>query len=129
MPLSITLLFGGLFGLMYLALAVRVSLTRKRVQAPLGDKGDRVLHRAVRAHGNFAEYAPFGLLLLALNEYHGASSTLVWILGGALMLGRILHAWGISHEQENLLFRMSGMAMTYLTFLALSVNALILALG
>ena len=55
---------------------------------------DGILPRKVRAHGNFTEYVPLGLLfLMALESMQ--QNWLVWLLGSTLTLGRIAHAYGL----------------------------------
>lgn len=38
-------------------------------------------------------------------------------LGVTLLLGRLLHAWGVSQVDENYAFRVAGMAMTFATIM------------
>ena len=76
----------------------------------------RLVERAVRAHGNCAEYVPFGLVLLGLLEGMGLPLAGVHALGTAFLAGRVLHAWGISQEPEVLRFRTAGMALTFTVF-------------
>lgn len=52
------------------------------------------LQRKVRAYGNFTEYVPLALLLIIALELMQAT-WLVWLLGSALTIGRIAHAWGV----------------------------------
>lgn len=109
----ITGIFAALLGLMFIALSVRTLLTRRRNQVAIGDGGNAELLRAVRVHGNFAEYAPFALLLLALSEINGASSTAVIALNAALLIGRCSHAFGVSQVDENYRYRVLGMSLTF----------------
>jgi hypothetical protein len=52
------------------------------------------LQRKVRAHGNFVEYVPLGLLfIVALELMH--LPWLVWLLGGTLTIARIIYAYGV----------------------------------
>jgi uncharacterized protein len=53
------------------------------------------LQRKVRAHGNFTEYVPLGLLFLVALELMKANGWLLWLLGSVLTCGRIAHAWGL----------------------------------
>jgi len=118
-----TTLYLALMGLLFLALSVRVILLRQKYQVALGDAGEKPLKRAIRVHANFAEYVPLCLLLIYFVELTGARAALVHGLGLALLLGRLLHAFGVSQVQETLKFRVSGMAIT---FGVLSVSALYL---
>lgn len=75
------------------------------------------LLRAIRAHGNFAEYAPFGLLLIAACERLGVPRVLLHALGVSLAVGRLAHAFGLSKESEAYAFRVTGMALTFTSYL------------
>lgn len=108
-----TTLYVALMGLLFLALSVRVILLRQKYQVALGDAGEKPLKRAIRVHANFAEYVPLCLLLIYFVELAGARAALVHGLGLALLLGRLLHAFGVSQVQETLKFRVSGMAITF----------------
>lgn len=115
--------FAGLLGLVYVYLAIRVIKARYRVKAALGTAGDTGLERAVRVHGNFAEYVPFALLLILLVGLTGWSVWAVRGLGALLLAARLLHAYGVSQEQENLRYRKFGMIATFAVF---TVSALLL---
>ncbi len=69
--------------------------------------------RAMRVHSNCAEYAPFSLLLILFVETQSAPALLIHFLGLCLLLGRLAHAFGLSRERENYLFRVTGMALTF----------------
>ncbi len=105
-------LYAGLLGLMLIVLSFSVADGRRRARVALGDGGDEVLRRRIRAHGNFIEYVPLTLLLLALSEHLGLGSLYVHILGIALVVARAAHAYGISQSNEPLVFRMVGTSMT-----------------
>jgi uncharacterized membrane protein YecN with MAPEG domain len=115
MPLPATSLYAALLAVLFLALSLQVVRLRYRYQVALGAP-HRLVERAVRAHGNCAEYVPFGLLLLGLLEGMGLPGWGVHALGSALLAGRALHAWGISREPEVLRFRSAGMALTFTVF-------------
>ncbi len=66
----------------------------------------------MRAQGNFAEYAPFGLFLLALVELFDAPNIAVHLLGLMLLSGRLLHAWGFSASPPVMNGRVLGMILT-----------------
>ena len=121
-------LYAGLHGLILIVLMASVSMARRRVNAMLGDGGDPVLNRRIRALGNFAEYVPFALLLLALSQHLGLGSLYVHLLGLILLVTRISHAYGISQQDETLIFRMIGMAGTLFVLLVTSVYCIIAGL-
>ena len=93
--LPITSLVAALTALGLVALSVFVSLRRIKVQVQTGHGGDDALRRRARAQGNFTEYAPMLILLLALNEAGGAMPGLLWTMAGMFGLGRLLHVSGM----------------------------------
>jgi len=125
---TITLLFASLHVLLMLVLLARISRHRHGQRIGLGDGGDAVLTRKIRVHGNFIEHAPFALLLLALLELSGLSSPWLWGFGSALLLGRVLHAVGLSRSGGESHGRFWGTALTWVVLLAMALAGLWLAL-
>jgi len=93
--LPVTSLVAGVFALLMVPLSLQVTWRRVKVRARFGDAGDEVLRRRIRAHGNFIEYAPTALIVLALVEIGGGVLFLTWGLGGAFLASRVLHAVGM----------------------------------
>lgn len=110
--MPVAALYAALITLLFLVLTFRTIALRGRLRVALGDGNDRALQRAIRAHANLAEYAPLALLLLYLVEVAGSGPMTVHALGAALLLGRLLHALGISRVREPLPLRMMGMVLT-----------------
>ena len=54
---------------------------------------------AVRCFGNFAEYVPLALVLIAVLELNGGSATALHTLGVALVAGRAIHPFGLDAEK------------------------------
>ncbi len=126
MPYSITLLYAGLAGLLLLALSFQVVGLRRKHRVGLGTGDQPALERAVRVHANFCEYVPIALLLLLVLELSTVvSDLLLHLLGAALIIGRLLHARGLSRSAGTSKGRFIG---TLLTWLMLAVAAL-LAVG
>lgn len=125
----ITLLFASLHVLLMLVLLARISRHRHGHRIGLGDGGDAALTRKIRVHGNFVEHAPFALLLLGLLELSGLAAPWLWTFGGALLLGRIAHAIGLSRTGGYSLGRFYGTALTWLVLLAMALAGIWLALG
>lgn len=122
--MPITAIYAGVLGLFLIFLSVRVIGIRRAARIGLGDGGDTVLMRAVRAHANFAEYAPFTLIVMALVESLGAPALLLHAGGASLAAGRIIHALGVSRSPELPLFRVAGMAATLTALSLLAVCAI-----
>ncbi len=123
--LTVTPFYAGLIALLFVILSARVITYRRSNQLSLGDEGDRSLLKRMRAQGNCAEYAPIGLLLLALIELQGAPDVAVHVLGLMLLTGRLLHGWAFSVSPPVMLGRVTGMFLT-LCMIVLSALGLIL---
>jgi len=128
MTLSITPFYAAILGIMFVYLSLRVALFRRKEQISLGDANDPVLQTRVRVQGNFAEYAPFGLLLLLMVELQGGHILLVHAIGLMLLVGRIAHAWGLSQNPQSIPLRKNGMILTFLAIVVGALSNLALAL-
>jgi len=111
LSLPVTSIVAAIAGLMLVILGLTAGMRRAKTNINLGTDGDVVLLKRVRAHGNFIEYTPIGLILLALVEIGGTASTQLWIIGGLLLVGRALHAIGLIFSV--LPGRVLGMLMTF----------------
>src|SRR5687767_5350859 len=92
---SVTLLYAGLNALILLTLAVLTVRVRVVTKTDIGTGDNVSMTKAVRAHGNAAEYVPMALILIAALELAGAPPTFLHGLGVALTASRLLHAQGI----------------------------------
>ena len=126
---KITLLFAALHALMLVALAVPISRRRRRQRIGIGDGGDAQLALSIRVQANFIEYVPLALLLLLLLELGGLAAAWLYAFGAALLLGRILHATGLSRSPGVTFGRFWGTALTWLDLLAMALAGLWLVLG
>lgn len=111
--------------LLYVTLTVLVIKQRYRAKAALGDGGDEQLQRAIRAHGNFAEFVPFALLLIALAEMNASPSWSIHVLGSVLVLARISHAYGITQGMAKMKFRQFGVIGTFVVLIGAGLHAVI----
>jgi len=118
--MHITPLYASVLAILFVALSVRTLRMRHRLKIAVGDAGNQALLRAIRVHSNFAEYVPLSLLLISFVEMSGASALLVHFLGLCLLVGRAVHAYGVSQLNENYAFRVAGMAMTFTTLMGAS---------
>lgn len=105
----------------FLALAVE-RFTQQQLKKSQVDVG--ALQRKVRAQGNFTEYVPHGLLLMVVLELMQAQSWLVWLLGGALTIARIAHAYGLITKYGPSIGRATGLALTWLVYIIGSIACL-----
>lgn len=110
--MTITALYAGLLVPIFLLLTMRVIQARRSGRVAVGDGGDMTLLRRIRVQANFAESVPLALLLLALAESVGAPGWMLHALGMALLLGRAVHAYGMSQPKEQLVLRVVGTSTT-----------------
>jgi hypothetical protein len=89
----------------------------------MGHGGNPVMERLIRVHGNFAEYVPLALLLLAFMEMQRHSIYIIHVLCIVLILARIIHAVGVTPVNENFPMRVLGVLGT---FAVLVVSAIVL---
>jgi uncharacterized membrane protein YecN with MAPEG domain len=108
----ITALHAGLLTGLFILLTLRVFAVRAPSGVMLGTGGNRALERAVRVHGNFAEYVPLFLIGLALAEFCGAPGWALHGAGAAMLAGRALHALGIGREPDIVPLRAAGILLT-----------------
>lgn len=118
----VTSVTAGLLGLLALALAIPVTVLRFRTGRSLGEDAPG-LQVAVRAHANFAEYVPIGLILLAIAEHDLGPSPFVIGLAAALVAGRVMHPIGMRMRVPNI-FRAGGIILTWAMIGAASLHAL-----
>jgi hypothetical protein len=126
---NVTLLVAGLHGLLLLMLAWRIVEVRRGRRIGLGDGGDAVLLRRIRAHANFIEYVPVALVLLALLELAGTGRPWIGVLGGVLFIARVLHAVGLSRSAGVSFGRFWGTLLTWCVILAASILAIVRAVS
>ena len=111
--MMVTPLYAAVLALIFLVLSVRTLLLRRRYQVAVGHGGEAALERAGRAHGNFAEYVPFALILIYFLERASGAAWTAHLLGSALLLGRLIHCVGISRVKEDYRLRVAGMTLTF----------------
>ena len=129
MPYPVTMLYAALLGILLVMLSWGVSKVRLRERVSLGAGDVSDLESAIRAHGNFIEYVPFALILLMLAESTATPTWLLHALGGSLLAGRLLHAYGIRQPGSTNNYRKFGTALTWLMIIATSFYVLGVRVG
>ena len=94
-PLPITAITTGLLALMLVGISIRITVLRARKKINLFDGGDPELGQAIRVQGNFIEYVPLALALIGMLEWMGVRPWIVYVLGAALVVARIAHAYAL----------------------------------
>jgi uncharacterized membrane protein YecN with MAPEG domain len=121
MPVAITALYTAILALVMLALAINVSIHRGKLKVDIGDGNNPQMLRMIRIHANAVEYVPIALLLMAVYELDGGSHRLLHIAGIALVVGRLMHAWGMWSGPAPTFGRIVGVSLTLLTIIALAI--------
>jgi uncharacterized protein len=121
----ITPAYTSIFGLVFVVLSFRTLLLRRKLGIAIGDDNEPSLRRAARAHSNFAEYVPLSLILIYFLELQTASDVWIHNICILLLVGRIIHAIGISSLNENYRYRVTGMALTFFVIIFTSFRLLI----
>jgi uncharacterized membrane protein YecN with MAPEG domain len=116
MTLRIVPLYLGALVLIYVWLTMRMLLLARRSRTASTNLASEV-QRAMRAHGNFADYVPLTVLMLLVLELNHAASWLLHTLAGGLLLARFLHAWQPTRVGPQRWLRLSSVVLTYATLL------------
>ena len=127
--MNVTVLYASLLALWFVILSARVIQYRGSHSIDLGDGDDPAMLRRIRGHGNFVDYTPIVLILMALLEVGGASTELLHIVGGLLLIGRLAHGWALSFTDGNALARSGGIVLTLTALVIAAVRGLMMALN
>ena len=119
--LIVTSIVASVLTIIFIKLSFAVIDLRRKNKVGLGSGGHEDLERAIRAQGNFAEYVPFGIILIACLELNGAPWWLVSVPGITLIIGRLIHAKGINVPPPDFSKRILGMKFTFNTLIALVI--------
>lgn len=121
--LPITLMTAGAAAILNLWLAMRTGAVRTKAKVSIGDGGNEMLIRRMRAHANFVEYAPFIIILIGLLEFNTGTSLWLWIASALFLLARVAHPLGMDGLPAG---RMIGTLLTFLLLLGLGGYAVTL---
>lgn len=124
MKLEITLIIAAAAALINIWLAMRVGRVRTSEKVSVGDGGNEMVIRRMRAHANFVEYTPIFLILLGLVELAWGSSIWLWATAIIFILGRVAHPFGMDGNGK---LRMFGILSTMVILLGLAIYALVIA--
>jgi uncharacterized membrane protein YecN with MAPEG domain len=119
--LLVTSIIAAVLTIIFIKLSMAVIGLRRKNKVGLGSGGHDDLERAIRAQGIFAEYVPFGILLIACLELNGAPWWLVAVPGLTLIIGRLFHAKGMNEPPPNFSNRVTGMKLTFNTLITLVI--------
>jgi uncharacterized protein len=120
--IPVTLLYGGLSGLLLTVLGINVSVTRGKHAASVENSVPPAMTRVHRAHGNAAEWIPAGIALLLLLELSGSSSLTLHLFGGAFVVARAFHGIGLIAAPK---LAAGAAGLNYLLMLGMSLTAIV----
>ena len=112
----------GQMGLLFTVVA------RRRATSQSLGEGDPSLQRVVRRHGNYAENAAIFVASLTLLEMMGAERPYILGLAALFILGRLLHAVGLSLQKTVNVWRIAGVVATAVACLTLGVRLVTLGI-
>ena len=128
----------SILAIMFLYLSLNVVATRRSLKITLGDGGNQMVLRAMRAQANFAEYVPFAVILILAvsqltmllglkgNTMSGITHTLFFLL----IIARLSHMYGMLHQETQVRLSFSArMIGTLLTYGVIGISALVLMLN
>jgi uncharacterized protein len=113
MILPVTLTAAGIAALINLWLAVRCGQARGSEKVSIGDGGNDLVIRRMRAHANFIEYTPIVVILIAVVELAQGTSMWLW--------ARVAHGLGMDGLKGG---RSAGTIVTMLTMVGLGLYAI-----
>lgn len=122
--IPVTLAVAAACAILNLWLQFRVGRARHSQGVSVGDGGNELVIRRMRAHANFVENAPFVLALLLALELACGTCWWLWAAGGVFLIGRIAHPFGMDGAKYA---RTLGTALSMLVLAGLAVWAAVVA--
>jgi hypothetical protein len=117
--------YAAILVLIFVFLSVRVIQMRTSAKIGIGTGNNPAMERRIRVHGNFAEYVPLALLLIAFMEMQSQSRYLIHALCLILIAARLVHAVGVTPVEENFPMRAASVVTTFGVMVVASVLLLI----
>jgi uncharacterized membrane protein YecN with MAPEG domain len=87
--IPITALYAGMLGIIAVALGANVGRKRVSTEVSILHGDDMDLALAIRKHGNFAEWVPLALILIAALELNGVGAVPLHVMGVSLVVFRM----------------------------------------
>lgn len=129
MTLQVTALYAVPLALIYLALWFNIARTRGALKVSIGHADNTQLHERIRCHGNFVDWVPMVLILMILAESLGADAIYLHVSGALLVLGRIVHPFGLKADNAAHPLRYIGNTTNILAMLNVLVCIIVKSLG
>jgi uncharacterized membrane protein YecN with MAPEG domain len=129
MHLTTTTLYALLLLPIWLTLFMRISALRGSLGQSFGDGGDMPLLRRIRQHGNFIEWVPLVLFLMLLAEVQGLGIVWLHLAGMLLLLGRLVHPFGLIAGNAGHPLRYLGNGTNLLAIAVLATGLVLMLVG
>lgn len=117
MTLQLTGIYASLLAMLGIYLGIMVSVMRGKTGIAILHGDNMALAERMRRHGNFVESVPLVLILMGAVELGGASSNWLHAIGGILLVARIIHPFGIDHQNPDAPARIIGTVGTQIATL------------
>lgn len=112
-----------LIALLWIWMTWSVISLRRKHYVSIHSNGHEDLKMTIRAHANFCETAPLGLLCLYIASTQTSLPYLLHLWGACLVIGRTLHFVGLSKTVGKSNGRFYGMILTMISILGSSLTA------
>ncbi len=129
MTFETTALYAVPLGAIYLGLWMDIARTRGAMKVSIGDAGDTTLLLRIRRHGNFVEWVPMVLIMMMLGEGLGEPAMYLHVSGALLLLGRLVHPFGLKADNAAHPLRYLGNSSNILALLNAMVCVCVNLLG
>ena len=127
MVLTTTLCFAAACAIINTWLAMRISPLRQAHGISVGDGGNELLARRMRAQLNFVENTPWVLALVAGIELAGRGGRVLPVVAAVYVLARVAHPFGMDGKVRSA--RTVGTLLTTTIQIALAIWAVTIAAG
>ena len=109
MDLTITGIYAAVLGVLFVVLRTAVIIERAKTGISILHQDNVILAEKIRRFGNFTEVVPLALILLAVCEASGVQTYLLHLTGGAFLISRFIHPFGLdANNGKNPLRILSG---------------------
>ena len=129
MTLPITTLYAVPLAIIFLALWTLATKARAGAHLSIGHEDGSEHHLWVRRHGNFTEWVPMVLILMALAELNGLGSVWLHVAGILLVVGRLVHPIGLVLDNPAHILRIVGNTGPFLAVVTLLAGLGLLAMA
>jgi uncharacterized protein len=128
MSLTITTIYALALVPIWFVLFFSIVSARTELKTSIGDAGNPALLLKMRRHGNFIEWVPFVLVFMVLAEAQGAGPYWLHAAGALLLLGRLVHPFGLKIDSTHPL-RIVGNSTNILAVAILAIALLRIVTG